>query len=319
MRRKPVSNDSLYRDRIKSVKFDPVFIIGPHRSGTTILYKALMESGCFNVTTSYHVLRHDSLLHAHFAGTESQERDKLQELFDRKGLKDRKFDSMTISPDIPEEYCFALPRQGRRPMVRHNNRDAFVNFCKKVQFIQNADKPLLLKNPFDTINFAYLSEILPNAKFVINHRNPTDVISSQMNALRAIIREKNEYVALVMRRYRKIYESPIALFVARAIYGGDRSLLYWQTERFIKKNYDYIIENAARIEHRAIHVRYVDLCAHPNETIRDILDFVGVKESEPHDYGALIQPRKSTPAAEVARNRDRILERNRAYCSKFQV
>lgn len=311
--------DTHYMSHIRFVPFDPVFIIGPHRSGTTILYKALMESGCFNVTTAYHVLRHDRLLHAHFNAKEQAERDQLRRLFAYKGLTDRQFDAMPITPDIPEEYCYALPRQGRRPMVRANNRQAFLDLCRKVQLIQQPNRPLLLKNPFDTINFIYLARILPHAKFIINHRNPVDVINSQMKALRGIIAEKNEYVALVIPRYRKMWESPLKRSLARALYGGKSPVLFRQVEQFIRRNNDYLTANAPRIEDRAIHVRYLDLCQDPNGALRRILEFVGVAEAAPVDYTALIQPRSSALVQEVDKNRSRILKRNQEYCHIFDV
>lgn len=37
----------------------PVFILGLHRSGTTILYEMLASTGAFDVLTAWHVIEFD--------------------------------------------------------------------------------------------------------------------------------------------------------------------------------------------------------------------------------------------------------------------
>ncbi len=42
--------EELVRDALRS----PVFILGPHRSGTTLLYEMMHANGCFNIVTARH-------------------------------------------------------------------------------------------------------------------------------------------------------------------------------------------------------------------------------------------------------------------------
>ena len=102
-------------------EFRPVFIMGHHRSGTTILYQLLAQTALFNLTTAYHVLNRHRLLALHAAGEEPQAREELRRQFEARGLRDREFDSIKITPDIPEEYAYALEPQGPRPHERHAN------------------------------------------------------------------------------------------------------------------------------------------------------------------------------------------------------
>jgi hypothetical protein len=236
----PAANpDAAYIDRLAGVNFKPVFIIGPHRSGTTILYKILLESDCFNGVTAYHIVNQNRLLHLHATGRETDARVELVSLFESKDLKDREFDSMKISPELPEEYCFALRHQGRRPILSAANLDSFTQFCRKLQVVQRQDRPLLLKNPFEAVNFIPVAQAFPEAKFVFIYRHPAEVINSHLKGIRGILEKKNEYVALVWERYRKLYENPAKLALARALYCGPSPFLYWHVRWNIASIYVY--------------------------------------------------------------------------------
>ena len=78
-------------------EFRPVFIMGHHRSGTTILYQLLAQTALFNLTTAYHVLNRHRLLALHAAGEEPQAREELRRQFEARGLRDREFDSIKIT------------------------------------------------------------------------------------------------------------------------------------------------------------------------------------------------------------------------------
>ena len=49
----------------------------------------------------------------------SQEIRRLVTEFEASGLRDREFDSIKITPDIPEEYAYALDHQGPRPRLSY--------------------------------------------------------------------------------------------------------------------------------------------------------------------------------------------------------
>lgn len=306
-------------DRLSDVQIRPVFIIGPHRSGTTILYKVLAETSCFNVTTAYHILNQSRLLHLDFHQLEQQARAELNQLFESKGLKDREFDSMKITPDIPEEYCFVLNHQDRRPLLSPANLERFVEFCKKVQLTQQPERPLLLKSPFDTTNFLHIYRTFPNAKFIFIYRHPAEVINSQIRAIRSVLERKNEYVALVWERYRRVFENPAKLALARWIYSESFPFLYYQVSRNIARNCDYVFRNLDTLGANAYGLTYRHLCGDPNAAIRQILGFLNLSEDTPRDYTPLIRPRESTFLPEVAKNRLKIGKRNEAYCRRFGV
>jgi len=55
--------DDQYRHKIKNLSYKPVFILGLHRSGTSILYKMLQSTGEFNTLTAYDVVYYNRLLY----------------------------------------------------------------------------------------------------------------------------------------------------------------------------------------------------------------------------------------------------------------
>jgi hypothetical protein len=302
------------------VELQPVFIMGPHRSGTTILYQLLAATGCFNVTTVFHLLNRDDLLDFHSNPAAGQaRRDELVRILESRGISTRKYDSVEVSPDLPEEYCFALRPQGRRPMLTPRNLADFVQFARNVQLIQDPTRPLLLKNPYDLPNFLYLRQAFPAARFIFVHRNPVQVINSQIIAIRSILEARNEYELLMVERLRKLYESPIRLALARALYRGPLPLSYWQVSRNIAACCDYVLAHLGELGDSAISITYSELCREPNGKISEILKFLGATDRSGQDYSTRIQSRNQPLLPIVEGRKEAIERRNRSYCRFFEV
>jgi LPS sulfotransferase NodH len=77
---------------LQDVPLRPIFIVGAHRSGTTLLHRLLAQTGCFNYLSAYQVLRYDEILAHHAEGTTAAEKAKLMREFDELGLKNRIID-----------------------------------------------------------------------------------------------------------------------------------------------------------------------------------------------------------------------------------
>jgi hypothetical protein len=300
-------------------EFRPVFIMGHHRSGTTILYQLLADTALFNVTTAYHVLNRHRLLALHSAGEEPQAREELRSQFEARGLRDREFDSIKITPDIPEEYAYALEPQGPRPRLGPQNLDEFQRFCRTVSATQDPARPLLLKNPFDTENFLYIQEALPAAVFVYIHRDPVDVVSSQVRTIRSVLEKKNEYVALVVEDYRRLYEQPFKLALLRFLCSDRFPLLVDKVARNVARVNDHVLRRGEEMGPRCFNLTYAELCAAPAQTISAILEFLGWRDVPERDYAGLVKSRGSEPPPEVEARRHRIRARNAEYCRRFGV
>lgn len=311
--------DGPYLPDLETVAIEPVFIIGPHRSGTTILYKALMESGCFNVTTVYHILNRHRLLTLHGQGREPEARRELQRLFHRRNAKNREYDRIEVNPDTPEEYAYALRHQWRRPTLKPNNLQVFVRFCKKVQRVQLQGHPLLLKNPFDTGNFMFMREAFPQARFVFIFRNPVEVINSQLQAIRMIVERKVSYDAIVSLRYRRSLQSPLRSTLARWACSDRIPLLYFQVSWNLARQCDYIVKNFDALAPCAVGITYRELCEAPEMTVSRVLSFFSLHPQNAADYRRLMRPRYPELLPEVRKRRVAIARRNKTFCERFGV
>ena len=108
------SLDVPYLRRLDGVEVRPVFIIGPHRSGTTLLHRILADTGYFNVVTVHHILNRHRLLQLHFTGQDQMAREELNRLFESKGIPQESMNFRVLNADVIEEYCYAFDHQGCR-------------------------------------------------------------------------------------------------------------------------------------------------------------------------------------------------------------
>ena len=164
--------DYQYLDKIGNVTFDPVFIMGLQRSGTSILYKMLDATNCFNVVTAYHIIKYDEILYNHINNLEDSAKKALSELFGQQSKTTRGIDKLQITHDFPEEYGFLLSKKTRQSKLNQNNMSSFMELCKKIQFVSESEKLLLLKNPWDFSNFVYIKKVFPTAKFILFIETP---------------------------------------------------------------------------------------------------------------------------------------------------
>ncbi|HEY6361676.1 MAG TPA: sulfotransferase [Vicinamibacterales bacterium] len=304
---------------IPALSFQPVFILGPHRSGTSALYRALVETGAFNCVTTYHIVHRQHLLDWHVNGREAEARAALAARLAALGLTNRQFDAFPVGPDVPEEYGHALPHQGRRPRLSRRNFPGFLHFCSTLQMLQEPDRPLLLKNPFDSDRFLMITRALPHARFIFVHRNPVDVASSQVRAIRAILADRHEYEALLVEWYRQVWQRRWLLAVARAMYGSRSRLLVYQVRRNLVRLCRYVVNNVDRVNDRVVHVRYADFCARPDVVIDSVLQFCQVTARAQPALSDLVQPRTSECHPDVRRCEAAINRQTARYRQRFGV
>ena len=102
--------DNPYLERLKDFKYKPIFILGLHRSGTTILYKMLGESKNFNIVKAYHILNYSELLYNKINSIEEKSIQDLNNYFKEMGITNRRIDKMQINADFPQEYVYLFER-----------------------------------------------------------------------------------------------------------------------------------------------------------------------------------------------------------------
>lgn len=305
--------DQRYISQIKNIKFKPIFILGMHRSGTSILYKMLASTGHFNIVTAYHILYYDSLIYNHLKGKEEDVKKRFNQLLRELGQSNRVIDRMKIDANFPEEYGFLLNRVIPTG-INKRNLPLFIEMCKKIQFISDIKKPLLLKNPWDFSNFLFVKEVLPESKFIFIHRHPLKVINSSIKALRSLLEKKSIYSELLSKVTQRIYENPLAFNIARLLLSRKLPLGLFILVEFYSRSTKYFVNNISSLQKEDyIEVKYEKLCEDPDATIKKILDFLGFETRQ--SFKGYINPRSLPISKEINKLKRYIYGRMKHYFS----
>jgi hypothetical protein len=316
---KHVDLDSPYGEMLRDVPFRPVFVMGDHRSGTTILYKLLGATGCFNLVSVYHVVCSRRLLYDHVHGCAGETRAAINAYFQQQGMQDRVFDKVAAEADMPEEYGYAFSHGGARPQLKPENRAELVALCQKIQLTSGASRPILLKNPWDYFrNFMVVKEAFPDSVFVFIHRYPPQVINSQMLAMQSLLRTRNAYVALVADWYNALFRQPLRLRLTRFLFSSHFDLGLRLAIRHVRRAADYYLENVSSLPAGDyITVRYEDLCADPRATLSSIMHALGLEDFADIDYNGYIKVRDVPLVGELERKWPQVSRSMKLYLDQF--
>jgi hypothetical protein len=308
--------DSRHVDVLTNVSFRPVFIIGDHRSGTTLLHRLLAETGCFNFVSAYHVIRYREILTNHFEGKEEAARRQVMNDFLELGVKDRIIDNVPVTPDLPVEYGFILSAATgtRRPRITRETLPTFLELCRKIQVISGPAKPLLLKNPWDVLNFAEIKARFPDSRFVFIHRHPFFILTSQLRAIRSMLAAKNNFAAMIAPWYAQLFDQPLRLFAARFLDAPPFRIWERLLGVHAVRVAEYFLRNIGSLPKTDyVSLKYEDLCRQPDDAMGGILQFAGVNPAARTSYRDLIEPRPPKVMAEVRRLYRRIRPKIQGY------
>lgn len=304
--------DIQYLSHLKDVSFQPIFIMGMHRSGTSILYKALAATGCFNYVQAYHIIEYDRILANFFEGGQETAIQKLTQTFEEADLTNRLIDQLVVSPLTPEEYGFILLNAETKGYVCTENLSLFTELCKKVQLVSAQDKPLLLKNPPCFPEYMYIKIKFPAAKFIFLHRDPVFVLSSQLKAWHDSFSKVNPYFALLSSKYHNamtdskkflenVHSTPLYEVASNTL--GKISLMI-----------DYYLDHIGKLgESEYVSIRYEDLCESPASTLKTVMDFLELTPQKDPLETITIESRTSKLLPMVKRVRHRIKRQLKPY------
>lgn len=306
--------DPRYHNLLSEVAVQPVFIMGDHRSGTTILYRLLDATGAFNVVRAYHIVNYDEILSNHVNDREEAANRNLRERFASLGITDRMIDGVAVTPDLPEEYGFILEPARNKVQIHPANLPQFMELCRKIQYVSAQDRPLLLKNPWEVLNFAYVKQALPDAKFIFIHRHPLHVINSQLCAIRDLVTRKNAYLMLIAEWYRRLWNRPPRRYITRLLFSSWFDLGLRLVTRHVDLATSYFLQHIGSLpETDHISIRYEDLCDNPQASVNRIMQFLGLMPQVQISYETLIERRASRLLAEVERKQHQLSLRFKDY------
>jgi len=195
-----------YEKKIRKVAIpeDPVFIIGHWRSGSTFLHQLMSLDPNFTVPTLFNVAIPDSFLSSH---------KYYKPIMTSLVSKFRPMDKVRLGMDEPQEDEYAVYRITQfsplERLVFPNNSNYFlldlpsflpensrladweqklVWYFRKLSF--KSGKPIVSKNPFNSLRIRELNKLFPEARFIHIYRNPFDVIPSTIHMWN-IIQQQN--------------------------------------------------------------------------------------------------------------------------------
>ena len=304
--------------KLRGANYKALFIMGDHRSGTTILNKILGATGCFNVVTAYHVICFRELLHHYVNQSVEEAKEQLSYRFVQAGVLRRGIDRVGISPETPEEYGFILRNGGYRPRLSPHNLQDLVLLCRKATFTGDGRKPVLLKNPWDFLNFVYVKEAFPESRFIFIHRHPVRTINSQLAATRSIFSRRNGYIAMVVGWYDGLFRQPTKRRIFELLFSSHLGLGFQITARHVFRTTRYFINNIRKLPPSdCISVRYEDLCDAPGPTVGRILQWLKVEPLRSLSVESFIDVRGGPLLPEVKKRRHWICKNTEQYLRSF--
>lgn len=261
-----------------------VFIMGCHRSGTSLLYHLLARSGELDYLSAYDVIHYDELLYNRITGREASARAGLQARLETE--PNRGLDELPVGVDAPEEYRFVLSLERPRlvlnarkqidtlffkPNLTPRTLGGFLEMCRKKRFLAGADRTLVLKNPSDYyFNFREVHAMLPRAKFIFIHRHPLPMLNSYLHGFRGILDQPSGYAALLDQRYASLFSGfQLRRKLFLKVFRSDAACQL--LARRLAESFRYYLDNLPRIPAAQwVSIRYEDLCADPGSCLSRI-------------------------------------------------
>jgi len=299
------------------------FVLGPHRSGTTIVCKAVAASGAFVCLTAADVVAFHERSGA--AGTARGEQggasgDGPREHWgDRSALarmesrgETRKIDAVRVAEDLPEEYGFLLPDLKLTP----ETAPVVASVYRELAGEGARDARYLLRNPWDLATADRIPDLFPKAEFVFVVRDPVKTIDSQLQAVRTAFADPSEYLALLALRYRRIVRRPLKLALFRFLTGRPRAadLL---TRSFARTTTSWLHGLERLQDDRYIVTRHEDLIADPAKELGRVYSFLGLPTERIPAVAREIRPGSRTLHPHVVARIPKIRDRTRRYRERF--
>ena len=190
--------------------------------------------------------------------------------------------------------------------ITQRNRAAFRSLCETIQADHGAQRPLLLKNPWDYGNDRVIRQLMPDAWIIYIHRNPFHVLSSMIRIVDATVMERNPYLAMLSRRYRSLTNGMLLTSLARRLVGGHGQaarVAAWLRLRtllmHVRRATTRYLACHQTADNRRVEIAYEQLCDRPGETVAMVLAKLGLAAQSGSDVAAMVRRSASRVAPEV--------------------
>ncbi|MGQ0793596.1 MAG: sulfotransferase family protein [Deltaproteobacteria bacterium] len=188
---------------------NPIFIIAPHRSGTTILQQILCLHSQVATPRMYSDLFDMFPILA-------------KRYFPASFLKPiaRKMDDIMVGFDSPQEAQGLILRYFENRDIPYNHTAAadLRDYMRKILYIERKGR-FLWKAPYLTRRIPEIAGLFPDARFIYLHRDPLVCVDSKMKFIavwRGIAESPAPFYRLLVGRYNYSDHSPLGYFMEQA-------------------------------------------------------------------------------------------------------
>ena len=249
-------------DDFKEFSNRPVFIIGCARSGSTLLFKYLSETGAFNYPTNIIARFYKNPAFGAYVQKVLYDYDNGQ-IFE-KGNETTNYNSdlgKTNGPTAPSEFWYFW-REYFQFRETHQLDQKSLDAVNIQEFIQKLtawesidNRPLLMKGMILNWHLPYLYKHIPNAIFIYIRRNLLYTAQSILKAREAFYNDRNSWWSFKPAEYLYLKDKMPLEQVAGQVY---------YTNRAIEEGLTKIPKEAV------IRVSYSEFCKAPQEIIQRI-------------------------------------------------
>jgi hypothetical protein len=253
---KPLLNK--YSSKTNFSDLHPVFIIGPPRTGSTILYQIL--------SNSLDLLYIDNLMDGFhrnlFVGA------KLSNFFfnnkPHRCYKSWHGDTFRCGLHAPSEcgrFWYQWIPDRKHYVGREELSPQKIEEIKNIIYalINKFGKPFLLKNLMNSLRLEMIKQIAPQAKIIFIKRNPLDTALSILRARKETQTPKNELWSVNPKNYKELVKLDEHEMVVKQIYYIEKQI-YHDQKLFPKGNF--------------LTVHYEHLCDNTVEEVNKIKNFI---------------------------------------------
>jgi hypothetical protein len=307
----PPPADARYLRDLKDLPRQLVFIMGCHRSGTSMLYHLMAYTGSCDFISAYDIVKYHELLRNRIEGREHSVKAELDAAI--RVEKNRGVDNLPVGAGYPEEYRFLLAPKVPRwflsirerveklsfaPHLTSETRERFLEICRKKQFLSGDGRPLVLKNPNDFyLNFEAIHRMFPQARMIFIHRHPLEILNSFVAAFGGIVESRSAYAELMDPRYRDLLRSPIRRRIFQRAFRGEQ--LPRHLADGLVRSYQYYLEKIRLVPRDSyITLRYEELCRDPAGHLSRIGDWLKL-DLTPRIPENFVSPRNLAIAGQV--------------------
>jgi len=174
----------------------PIFIIGPHRSGSTILQQMLcLHSEIATPRTYSDMFDMSPILSKKYFRLFAGQRGH------------RRIDRIITGFDSPQEAQGLIFRYFDKQRTRYNpaNLDDIKHYMRKLLFLEEKSR-FLWKTPYFTIRVPEVFAMFPDAKFIYLYRDPVSCVDSKLKFIE-VWREISESPSFIYRHLVGKHES----------------------------------------------------------------------------------------------------------------